>query len=34
MKKVLSLVLSLVMLLSLVVPVSAEDTYPGNGTLP
>lgn len=33
MKKVLSLVLSLVMLLSLVVPVSAEDTYPGNGTL-
>lgn len=33
MKKELSLVLSLVMLLSLVVPVSAEDTYPGNGTL-
>lgn len=33
MKKVLSLVLSLVMLLSLVVPVSAEDTYPGSGTL-
>ena len=33
MKKVLSLVLSLVMLLSLVVPVSAENTYPGNGTL-
>ena len=33
MKKVLSLVLSLVMLLSLVVPVSAEDTCPGNGTL-
>lgn len=33
MKKVLSLVLSLVMLLGLVVPVSAEDTYPGNGTL-
>lgn len=33
MKKVLSLVLSLVMLLSLVVSVSAEDTYPGNGTL-
>lgn len=33
MKKVLSLVLSLVMLLSLVVPVSAEDTYPGNGDL-
>lgn len=33
MKKVPSLVLSLVMLLSLVVPVSAEDTYPGNGTL-
>lgn len=33
MKKVLSLVLSLVMLLSLVVPVSAEGTYPGNGTL-
>lgn len=33
MKKVLSLVLSLVMLLSMVVPVSAEDTYPGNGTL-
>lgn len=33
MKKVLSLVLSLVMLLSLVVPVSAEDTYPGSGDL-
>lgn len=33
MKKVQSLVLSLVMLLGLVVPVSAEDTYPGNGTL-
>lgn len=34
MKKVLSLVLSLVMLLSLVVPVSAEDTiFAGNGTL-
>lgn len=33
MKKVLSLVLSLVMLLSLVVPVSAEDTYPGSGNL-
>lgn len=33
MKKVLSLVLSLVMLLSLVVPVSAEGTYPGSGTL-
>ena len=33
MKKVLSLVLSLVMLLSLVVPVSAEDTYPGGGDL-
>lgn len=34
MKKVLSLVLSLVMLLSLVVPVSAEDTiFEGNGTL-
>lgn len=34
MKKVLSLVLSLVMLLSLVVPVSAEDTiFKGNGTL-
>lgn len=33
MKKVLSLVLSLVMLLGLVVPVSAEDTYPGSGTL-
>lgn len=34
MKKVLSLVLSLVMLLSMVVPVSAEDTiFEGNGTL-
>lgn len=34
MKKILSLVLSLVMLLSLVVPVSAEDTiFKGNGTL-
>ena len=33
MKKVLSLVLSLMMLLSLVVPVSAEDTYPGSGDL-
>lgn len=34
MKKVLSLVLSLVMLLSLVVPVSAEDTiFEGDGTL-
>ena len=34
MKKVLSLVLSLVMLLGLVVPVSAEDTiFKGNGTL-
>ena len=34
MKKVLSLVLSLVMLLSLVVPVSAADTkFEGNGTL-
>ena len=34
MKKVLSLVLSLVMLLGLVVPVSAEDTiFGGNGTL-
>lgn len=34
MKKVLSLVLSLAMLLSLVVPVSAEDTiFEGNGTL-
>lgn len=34
MKKVLSLVLSLVMLLSMVVPVSAEDTiFKGNGTL-
>lgn len=33
MKKVLSLVLSLVMLLSLVVPVSAEGTYPGSGNL-
>lgn len=34
MKKVLSLVLPLVMLLSLVVPVSAEDTiFEGNGTL-
>lgn len=34
MKKVLSLVLSLVMLLGLVVPVSAEDTiFEGNGTL-
>lgn len=34
MKKVLSLVLSLVMLLSLVVPVSAEDTiFEGKGTL-
>lgn len=33
MKKVLSLVLSLVMLLGLVVPVSAEDTYPGSGEL-
>lgn len=33
MKKVLSLVLSLVMLLSLVVPVSAEDTYLGSGDL-
>lgn len=33
MKKVLSLVLSLVMLLSLVVPVSAEDNYPGSGDL-
>ena len=33
MKKVLSLVLSLVMLLGLVVPVSAEDTYPGSGNL-
>lgn len=33
MKKVLSLVLSLVMLLGLVVPVSAEGTYPGSGTL-
>lgn len=33
MKKVLSLVLSLVMLLSMVVPVSAEGTYPGSGTL-
>ena len=33
MKKVLSLVLSLVMLLGLVVPVSAEDTYPGSGDL-
>lgn len=34
MKKVLSLVLSLVMLLCLVVPVSAEDTiFEGNGTL-
>ena len=33
MKKVLSLVLSLVMLLGLVVPVSAEDTYPGSGKL-
>ena len=33
MKKGLSLVLSLVMLLSLVVPVSAEDTYPGSGDL-
>ena len=33
MKKVLSLVLSLVMLLSMVVPVSAEDTYPGSGDL-
>lgn len=33
MKKVLSLVLSLVMLLSLVVPVSAEDIYPGSGDL-
>lgn len=33
MKKVLSLVLSLVMLLSLVVPVSAEGPYPGSGDL-
>ena len=34
MRKVLSLVLSLVMLLSLVVPVSAEDTtFEGSGTL-
>lgn len=33
MKKVLSLVLSLVMLLGLVVPVSAEGTYPGSGNL-
>lgn len=33
MKKVLSLVLSLVMLLGLVVPVSAEETYPGSGDL-
>lgn len=33
MKKVLSLVLSLVMLLSMVVPVSAEGTYPGSGDL-
>ena len=33
MKKVLSLVLPLVMLLSLVVPVSAEGTYPGSGDL-
>lgn len=33
MKKVLSLVLSLVMLLGLVVPVSAEDTHPGSGDL-
>lgn len=33
MKKVLSLVLSLVMLLGLVVPVSAEDTYSGSGDL-
>lgn len=33
MKKVLSLVLSLVMLLSLVVPVSAEGPYPGSGNL-
>lgn len=33
MKKVLSLVLSLVMLLSMVVPVSAEGTYPGSGNL-
>lgn len=33
MKKVLSLVLSLVMLLGLVVPVSAEDTYPGSDDL-
>lgn len=33
MKKVLSLVLSLVMLLGLVVPVSAEGTYPGSGDL-
>ena len=34
MKKVLSLVLSLVMLLGLVVPISAEDTiFEGNGTL-
>lgn len=33
MKKVLSLVLSLVMLLGLVVPVSAEGPYPGSGDL-
>lgn len=33
MKKVLSLVLALVMLLGLVVPVSAEDTHPGSGDL-
>ena len=33
MKKVLSLGLSLVMLLGLVVPVSAEGTYPGSGDL-
>lgn len=33
MKKVLSLVLSLVMLLGLVVPVSAEGPYPGSGNL-
>lgn len=33
MKKVLSLVLPLVMLLGLVVPVSAEGTYPGSGDL-
>lgn len=33
MKKVLSLVLSLVMLLGLVVPVSAEDTHPDSGDL-